>query len=150
MSDTNEILERARERALDSNLPYSGAVTPREAWLLCQALPNVRIVDVRTRPEWQFVGIVPEAELIEWQSYPLMQRNPDFMQQLKNRVDSECIVLFLCRSAVRSHEAALLAAEHGYSEAHNILEGFEGARNNQQQRGCLNGWKAAGLPWVNP
>lgn len=150
MSRTDEILKTARERAEDGNLPYSGAVTPREAWQLCQALPNVRIVDVRTRAEWQFVGIVPSAELIEWQSYPLMQHNPDFMQQLKSRVDSECVVLFLCRSAARSHEAAALAAVHGYSEAYNVLEGFEGDRNSHQQRGFLNGWKAAGLPWVNP
>lgn len=150
MSRTDEILKTARERAEDGNLPYSGAVTPREAWQLCQTLPNVRIVDVRTRPEWQFVGIVPGAELIEWQSYPLMQHNPEFMQQLKSRVDSECVVLFLCRSAARSHEAAALAAVHGYSEAYNVLEGFEGDRNSHQQRGLSNGWKAAGLPWVNP
>lgn len=150
MSHADEILRMAHERAEDENLPYSGAVTPGEAWQLCQALPNVRIVDVRTRAEWQFVGIVPGAELIEWKSYPHMNLNPDFMMQLENAVDSECVVLFLCRSAIRSHEAAELAARNGYSEAYNILEGFEGVRDSNQQRGKLNGWKVAGLPWVNP
>ncbi|SFN28917.1 thiosulfate sulfurtransferase [Formivibrio citricus] len=150
MSQAAQILELARERALDENLPYSGAVTPAEAWALYQALPNVRIVDVRTRAEWQFVGIVPDAELIEWKSYPLMNLNPDFLSQLKSKVDPECIVLFLCRSAYRSHEAAMLAAQHGYSEAYNVLEGFEGEKDAHQQRGRLNGWKSAGLPWVNP
>lgn len=150
MSEMQRILVRARERAEESDLPYSGAVTPAEAWALCQGLSNVRIVDVRTRAEWQFVGIVPDAELIEWKSYPLMTLNPDFMKQLKSRVDPECVVLFLCRSAVRSHEAAALAAAQGYCEAFNILEGFEGARNERQQRGYSNGWKAAGLPWLHP
>ena len=150
MSEMQKILLRARERAEENDLPYSGAVTPVEAWALCQGLPNVRIVDVRTRVEWQFVGIVPEAELIEWKSYPLMALNADFMTQLRSRVDPECVVLFLCRSAIRSHEAAALAAGQGYSEAFNVLEGFEGERNERQQRGYLNGWKAAGLPWLHP
>ncbi len=150
MSETSEILCRARERAEDEELPYSGAVTPNEAWRLYQVLPNVRIVDVRTHPEWQFVGIIPGAELIEWKRYPLMNQNPDFITQLKSKVDPECLVLFICRSAIRSHEAATLAAAHGYSEAFNVLEGFEGERDGSQQRGRLNGWKFAGLPWVNP
>lgn len=149
MSEAARILQQARERSEDNDLPYSGAVTPREAWVLLQSLPGVKIVDVRTQPEWQFVGVVPGSELIEWKRYPLMALNPDFMNRLKAVVDRENLVLFLCRSGVRSHEAAALAAQHGYTEAYNVLEGFEGDKDENQQRGRLNGWKAAGLPWVN-
>jgi len=149
MTEINQILQMARDRAEDADLPYSGAVTPAEAWQLFQQLPNVKIVDVRTQPEWQFVGVIPGSELIEWKSYPVMELNPRFLEQLKAKVDPENIVLFLCRSAVRSHEAAALAASHGFSEAYNILEGFEGDRDEHQQRGRRWGWKAAGLPWVN-
>lgn len=147
MSQSRQILDQARQRGLELKLPYSGAVTPAEAWTLLQSLPNVTLVDVRTHAEWQFVGIVPKAEMLEWQTYPLMERNPDFLTQLKNRVDPENVVLFLCRSGVRSHAAAELAASHGYSECFNILYGFEGDKDENQQRGFKNGWQAAGLPW---
>ena len=149
MSQSAHILQVARERGEDTGLPYSGALTPREAWALYQSLPGVKIVDVRTQPEWQFVGVVPGAELIQWKRYPLMEVNQDFLAQLKAAVDPERVVLFLCRSGVRSHEAAALAAQHGYTAAFNILEGFEGDKDQNQQRGRLNGWKAAGLPWIN-
>ena len=32
-------------------------------------------------------------------------------------------------------------------QAYNILEGFEGALNDQAQRGHLSGWRRQGLPW---
>lgn len=149
MSQSAKILQVARERSEEFDLPYSGAVTPEEAWTLIQSLPGVKLVDVRTQPEWQFVGVVPGSELIEWKRYPLMALNPDFLSRLKAAVDPENMVLFLCRSGVRSHEAAALAAQHGYTEAFNVLEGFEGDKDDLQQRGKLNGWKAAGLPWIN-
>lgn len=148
MSQFNEILENARSRAVSKGLPYSGEVTPSEAWTLLQALPNAKLVDVRTQAEWQWVGVVPEAELIEWKSYPGMASNPHFMVQLKAAVDPESVVLFLCRSGARSHDAAALAAQHGFSAAMNILEGFEGDKDAACQRGSKNGWQAAKLPWT--
>lgn len=147
MSQTAKILATAHQRAETGQLAYSGAVTPQEAWALLQALPNAKLIDVRTHAEWQLVGAVPGATLIEWQHYPQMERNEDFLTQLKNSIDPQDIVLFLCRSGVRSHAAAALAAAHGYSECFNILNGFEGDKDENQQRGHLNGWKAAGLPW---
>lgn len=148
MSQFNEILENARSRAVSKGLSYAGEVTPTEAWALLQAIPSAKIVDVRTSAEWQWVGVVPQAELIEWKSYPGMAANPHFMTQLKAAVDSEAIVLFLCRSGARSHDAAALAALHGYTAAMNILEGFEGDKDAAGHRGSKNGWQAAGLPWT--
>ncbi|UXY16185.1 rhodanese-like domain-containing protein [Chitiniphilus purpureus] len=148
MSEANVILQRARERAGQLGLPYSGALTPAEAHLLMQQPVGATVVDVRTAAEWQFVGIVPGAELIEWKRYPGMAPNPEFLAQLKQKVDPQRVVLFLCRSGARSHDAAALAASHGYAEAYNILEGFEGDRDAAQHRNTVNGWKAAGLPWV--
>lgn len=148
MSQFNEILENARGRAVSKGLSYAGEVTPTEAWALVQSIPNAKIVDVRTHAEWQWVGVVPGAELIEWKSYPGMVSNPHFLTQLKTAVDSEAVVLFLCRSGARSHDAAALAAEHGYTAAMNILEGFEGDKDAAGHRGSKNGWQAAGLPWT--
>lgn len=149
MSDSTTILQTARERGEDDDLPYCGTVTPAEAWYLFQHQPGVKIIDVRTRPEWQFVGIVPDAELIEWESYPHKQRNPNFLAQLRAKADPEGIVLFLCRSTRRAHEAAAFAAANGYAQVYTILEGFDGKPDANQQRGRRWGWKAAGLPWIN-
>jgi hypothetical protein len=60
-----DIFARADERKLLMGLPYAGAVTPAEAWAL-QGAGAARILDVRTEPEWQFVGHVPDVPLIEW------------------------------------------------------------------------------------
>ncbi len=148
MSQVNEILENARSRAVSKALPYAGEVTPAEAWALLQAVPSAKLVDVRTQAEWQWVGAVPNAELIEWKSYPGMASNPNFMAQLNATVDPESVVLCLCRSGARSHNAAALAAQHGYTAAMNILEGFEGDKDSAGHRGSKNGWQAAGLPWT--
>ncbi|MDN3578085.1 rhodanese-like domain-containing protein [Chitinimonas viridis] len=147
MSLTNEILQRAHSRAEEMKLPYSGALTPEEAHTLLSTLPTCKLVDVRTSAEWQFVGTPLHAVKIEWKSWPGMAANPNFMEQLKNQVDTEDALLFLCRTGGRSHEAAALAAANGYSECYNVLEGFEGDRNDAGQRGQVNGWKARGLPW---
>ncbi|SMC18021.1 thiosulfate sulfurtransferase [Andreprevotia lacus DSM 23236] len=148
MSQINAILQTAQQRAQAQQLPYSGALTPAEAHAVLQALPQARLVDVRSQAEWQFVGTVPGSAQIEWAHFPGMQPNPHFADQLKQQVDPQSVVLFLCRSGARSHNAAALAAQLGYGEAYNILEGFEGDKNADQHRNTVNGWKAAGLPWV--
>ena len=142
------ILSTARARGSELGLVYSGALLPAEAWALRQALPGAVIVDVRSAAEWQFVGVVPDALRIELRSYPGMVPNAAFVGQLQQQVDKSATVLFICRSGARSDEAARLAAEAGYAEVYNVLEGFEGDRDAQQHRGQLNGWKAAGLPWI--
>ncbi|MDK2122659.1 rhodanese-like domain-containing protein [Parachitinimonas caeni] len=147
MSQINQTLLAARQRAAAQNLPYSGALTPQEAHQLLQGLPAARLVDVRSAAEWQFVGQVPEALRIEWKTYPGMLPNPHFIEQLKQQADPEAVLLFLCRTGGRSHEAAAAAAASGYSECYNVLEGFEGDRDAEGHRGTVNGWKAHQLPW---
>lgn len=142
------ILAAAAVRGEQAGLAYRGAVLPAEAWALRQQLPGTVIVDVRSAAEWQFVGVVPDAVRIELRTYPGMVPNPGFVSQLQQQVDKAATVLFICRSGARSDEAARLAAEAGYSQVYNVLEGFEGDRDASQHRGQLNGWKAAGLPWM--
>lgn len=148
MGQLSAILELARQRGEAKNLPYAGEVTPREAWTLLTNAPGTVLVDVRTQAEWHWVGRVPNAVEIEWLSWPAMHRNEHFLAQLKRQVDPEAMVLFLCRSAQRSHHAAVLAAEHGWRNGYNILEGFEGDRDANGQRGHVGGWRNAGLPWT--
>ena len=146
--NVENILAAAAARGAQLGLAYRGAVSPAEAWALRQQLPGSVIVDVRSAAEWQFVGVVPDAVRIELRTYPGMVPNPGFVTQLQQQVDKSATVLFICRSGARSDEAARLAAEAGYSQVYNVLEGFEGDRDAAQHRGSVNGWKAAGLPWM--
>lgn len=150
MGVLNEILAQAKQRAVERGLDYAGALTPAEAWEVLQQAPGAKLVDVRSQAELEFVGRVPDAEHIEWSFYPGWQPNPDFMAQLKQQVDPEDIVIFMCRSGARSDKAARAAAAAGYPEAYNMLEGFEGDTNPEtRHRGEIGGWKAAQLPWIN-
>ncbi len=146
MSDLEAIRRTARERARQLNLPYAGALLPREAHALMQA--GARLVDVRTRAELDWVGRVPESVFVEWNAYPGGALNPSFLAQLAEVTAKEEPVMFLCRSGNRSHFAAIVATQAGWRECYNVLEGFEGDRDASQHRASVNGWKVAGLPWV--
>lgn len=150
MTQITEILATARERAAQMKLPYSGALTPQEAYLLMkEASPAAVLVDVRSHAEWDLTGTIPGSVQIEWKTYPGWHPNPHFLPALKSQVDPESLVMFICRTGGRSHQAAAAAMEAGFSNCYNVLEGFEGDLDKSvQQRGKLAGWKAAGLPWV--
>lgn len=135
-----DIFERAAERAREMGLPYAGAITPAEAHALREA-GAAAIVDVRTPGEWQHVGHVEGAPLIEWPRDGDEGKLTRFLAELRERYPPEQPLLFLCRSGVRSHYAAHLAARAGFAHTYNVLEGFEGAHDPR------SGWRGAGLPW---
>ncbi|GGX85252.1 rhodanese-like domain-containing protein [Massilia dura] len=147
---TNDILERARERG--NGLPYAGAVTPREAHELIRSNPTVRLIDVRTDAERDWVGRVAIAEAqhgaVQWSTYPGGVPNPEFIEQLAAVAGKDDVLLFLCRSGVRSRHAARLATENGFANSFDILEGFEGDKDGEGHRKSVGGWCKAGLPWV--
>jgi rhodanese-related sulfurtransferase len=148
MAPISELLAAARERAQQMSLPYSGALTPKEAYEILQHAPGARLIDVRTRAEIDWVGRIPGAVEIEWVGYPGGQPNPHFSEQLRHQVDPEALVMFICRSGVRSNAAAVAATGLGYAESFNVLEGFEGDKDAQGHRSTVGGWRHAGLPWV--
>lgn len=143
-----DILQKAADRARQMSLPYSGALTPAEAHEVWHNAPLAKLVDVRTRAEWDYVGRIPGAVEIELLTYPSNQPNPEFVAELESKVDKAAPVMFICRSGGRSHNAALLATQAGYRTAYNVLEGFEGDKDAQGHRNTAGGWRAAGLPWT--
>lgn len=146
MSDLKPIKRIARQRAEELKLSYSGALLPPEAYALMQA--GAKLVDVRTKAELEWVGRVPGAITVEWNTWPGGKPNPEFVAQLEAQVGKETPVMFLCRSGGRSHSAAIAAAQSGYLEAYNVLQGFEGDKGPDGHRNTLGGWRLAGLPWV--
>ena len=149
MNEQHQILQLAQNRGAENGLPYAGAVTPQEACELLQKNPEFLLIDVRTKAELALVGRVPSALNIEWAFYPGMVQNQDFAKQLSEKVATSKTLIFMCRTGGRSHNAAAVAASLGYTQAYNMLEGFEGEANSLNQRTMLNGWKHAGLPWTN-
>jgi rhodanese-related sulfurtransferase len=139
--EADAIFARAAARARKMALPYAGAVTPQEAYEL-QRGGEAQIVDVRTPPEWQFVGHVPNAPLVEWPREGGREKIEQFVREFRERFEPSDKLLLLCRSGVRSHYAAELLAQAGFQNAYNVLEGFEGEHGLGR-----NGWRAAGLPW---
>lgn len=122
------------------------------------ANPKAQLVDVRTNPEWSFVGVPDlsslgrKAHLIEWQTYPSMAVNPQFTAVAAATLDDvaadpDTPVFFICRSGARSRNAAIAMTNTGYLHAYNIAGGFEGDLDQEGHRGRNGGWKAAGLPW---
>jgi rhodanese-related sulfurtransferase len=137
----------------------AGNVSSEEAWEGLSAEPESVLVDVRTRPEWAFVGIPDlgaigkEVVLAEWQSYPGMTANAGFVDLLAAELERRGVgpgtaLYFICRSGVRSLAAAEAMAAAGFDRCFNVSGGFEGPLDEGRHRGVVGGWKAAGLPWI--
>jgi rhodanese-related sulfurtransferase len=144
----SQILKDAQSRARELQLTYEGALLPGEAYHLMQNTPNARLVDVRSAAERELVGTIPGAVEIEWATYPGWKPNPFFLTMLREQVDHESLVMFICRSGARSHHAAVAAQQAGFIDCYNVLQGLEGDRDKQTNQRRMNGWKMAGLPWI--
>ncbi|BBB66174.1 sulfurtransferase [Undibacterium sp. YM2] len=150
---TELTLQTARQRGQEQALPYAGAVSPQEAFALLQNDSKILLVDVRTNAERDWVGRVNINEAqhlaVQWSLYPGGTPNPDFLAQLQASVpDKASTILFLCRSGVRSRHGAKLATENGYTNCYDILQGFEGDKDEQGHRKTVGGWCQNGLPWL--
>lgn len=133
---------------------YAGDLTPVQAWEILELDPKAILVDVRTVPEWTFVGTPDLSSLhksvvkISWRIYPTMQINADFATQIEREVpDKTSPLLFICRTGGRSLDAAIAMTGKGYAKCYNIIDGFEGTTDAVSHRGTISGWKADGLPW---
>ena len=129
-------------------------VAPRDAWETLLRDPEAQLVDVRTQPEWAFVGLPDldeagkQAVLIPWQSYPTMQVDARFADRLREAgLTPDSKLYFLCRSGARSTAAAMAAQRAGFKHVYNVADGFEGPLDGEGHRGAAAGWKADGLPW---
>lgn len=144
---------------------YAGDVSPQDAWDLLRRDRAAVLVDCRSQAEWAFVGI-PDLSaagkrpvLVEWQGFspgtpdtggqPRMLPNRAFVQDLERAgVAKDAPVVFICRSGGRSRAAAIAMTQAGWQRCYNLAGGFEGAHDAAHHRGTSEGWKAAGLPWV--
>lgn len=133
---------------------------PDAVWQEMSSDKDAALVDVRTPPEWAFVGIPDlsalgrKAILAEWQRYPTMEFNADFAENIDHALagSNPSSVYFICRSGQRSRAAALHYMEVSEARSRtvrcvNVSEGFEGVLDEFGHRSQTNGWKCRGLPW---
>jgi rhodanese-related sulfurtransferase len=143
-----EELATIKAAAHSSGLTYAGGVPPALAWTLFSS-GRALLVDVRTGEERKFVGHVDASGHVAWATGTALTRNPRFVRELESKIGGkDAVVLLLCRSGKRSVLAAEAAAKAGFTNVFNVLEGFEGEIDAQQQRGKADGWRFHQLPWV--
>jgi len=141
----------------NSPLTYAGNLSPEDTWQRLQDDPTAILIDVRTPEEWAYVGIVDMTQIkrnavfVPWLFYPRMDINRNFVPQVLEAAkpqNEDTPLLLICRSGVRSAYAAHALTQMGYTQCYNVASGFEGDPNDDKHRGTINGWKVAGLPWV--
>ena len=112
------------------------------------------LVDVRTKPEWLFVG-VPDLQSLQkktlcvsWHVYPNMEINVNFESEiLESGINKQDAIFLICRSGNRSSDAAEFLTSRGFTNCFNVKDGFEGEIGPNHQRSTINGWKYSKLPW---
>ncbi len=134
---------------------YAGDLNAREAWRILEEDPEATLIDVRTVAEWVFVGLPDLSRLgkpvvcVQWQQWPQMAVDPEFVANVAAEgVERDRPLVLLCRSGHRSRDAAVALTAAGYGPCFNVADGFEGDLDATKHRGVRNGWKTAGLPWV--
>lgn len=130
---------------------HRGNIPPKEAYQRLQGNASAVLIDVRTQPEWTFVGVPAVERLVRlsWQVFPAMQVNEGFVADVeKLGLSKDTEILCICRSGARSSSAASALTDAGYSNCWNVAEGFEGDKDASGHRSSVNGWKFSGLPWV--
>lgn len=143
----------------ENTVGYAGDLLATDAYDLLAHDDLSTLVDVRSKAEWTFVGAPDLSTLsktplfIEWQSYPAMQVDPDFVSRLSAMLAGAGVkpgapLLFLCRSGARSRQSAIAMTSAGWAPCHNISDGFEGPLDSSRHRSIVGGWKAGNLPWA--
>jgi rhodanese-related sulfurtransferase len=138
---------------------YAGDLTATEAFQFLATDAASVLIDVRTQPEWSYVGIPDLSSIgktalfLEWQSFPSMQTDPDFAQRLSAKLEDAGVkagapLLFLCRSGARSRNAAIAMTLAGWGPCINVSDGFEGPLDPRRHRNAVSGWRAGNLPWA--
>lgn len=131
-------------------------VTPPEAYTLLQQNDQAVLVDVRSTMEYEYVGHPPEAVHVPVKEPPGWETRDEFVDELKNALQNrfktdvgleQRPLLMMCRSGKRSELAANMAAEAGFTDVYNIMEGFEGDKDANGHRNTINGWRFHQLPW---
>ena len=130
------------------------SITSVECFNKLSKISNSYLIDVRTQPEWEFIGVPDLSSLnkktifISWLVYPEMEINSYFKNQInESNIEKNDKLFLICRSGKRSFNAAKFLTACDYKHCFNVTDGFEGDKNTLSQRSTINGWKYNNFPW---
>jgi len=138
-------------------------VTAREAYEMWQAdSERVKVLDVRTFEEYVLIGHAEMAANVplafptyNWDANKgnySIAINTDFIAHVQERFNLDDTILTMCRSGGRSAMAVNAMAKAGFTQVHNIIDGFEGDKVDDPESvyhgmRMRNGWKNS-TPWT--
>ena len=131
-------------------------ISPLTAWEILKEDPGAVLIDVRSTMEYDYVGHPLGAINIPWKDAPEWRINKNFVESVeemllsRQEINTEIkslLLLLICRSGKRSHDAAEELLRHGFRSVYNVAEGFEGDRDDEKHRSTINGWRLHNLPW---
>lgn len=128
-------------------------IDPIEAQNILIRDPDARLIDVRSKVEFDYVGHPIRALHVPWKEFPDWNENPNFVATVNAVLEGDGnavkdgVLLMICRSGARSLKAGEALLHAGYTCIYNVEEGFEGDKDEHQHRGNINGWRFHGLPW---
>ncbi len=131
-------------------------IAPKTAWEILQNDAQAMLIDIRSDMEFLFVGHPKDAIHIPWINEPDWVVNRHFVAEVRklllgNIICSDkthcAMVILICRSGNRSHEAGKKLLEDGIKNVYHVNTGFEGELNDEHHRSSINGWRFDGLPW---
>ncbi len=121
---------------------------PKKAYKKLQDNPAAFLIDVRCEAENKFVGRPLNSILVPWLDEPDWEVDSQvFVSAIKRFIGESAPsteIILICRSGFRSNDAGRCLMDNGYT---NVLSGFEGDLDEQDQRGNVNGWRHDGMPW---
>jgi rhodanese-related sulfurtransferase len=138
-------------------------VTAREAYDMWKADPErIKVLDVRTFEEYVLIGHAEMAANVplafptyNWDAnkgnYSVVV-NTDYIAHVSERFQPDDTILVMCRSGGRSAMAVNALAKAGFTQVHNIIDGFEGDKVDDPEsiyfgKRMRNGWKNS-APWT--
>ncbi|MCG8378390.1 MAG: rhodanese-like domain-containing protein [Proteobacteria bacterium] len=131
-------------------------LTPPEASNMLANKTGALLIDVRSTMEYDYVGHPLNSIHIPIKEPPGWEVDTGFVDKVRKKLVEHEIneptledtpLLLLCRSGKRSELAAQLLEKDGFKELYNVIEGFEGDKDENGHRNTLNGWRYHKLPW---
>jgi rhodanese-related sulfurtransferase len=143
-------------------------ISPQDTQALIKQSNNILFIDVRDPVEIMFIGFTDEVDLnipylmvdrSQWDTQKKrfrLYKNPDFISQVKTALiaqglDETATIITMCRSgSERGLPSAKFLKENGFTNAHYVINGFQGAKVKEGEKTGLrvkNGWQNEGLPW---
>ena len=137
-------------------------ISPVEAYkMLKDNLEHTFLIDIRTRPEYEFVGHLPLAYNIPYEFWTPEgnKKNSNFVEDVSEKFRKDDVLIIMCRSGDRSRLACEDLEKASFKHVFDVPAGFEGKK--VENKGSIyygyhrriNGWQHDGLPYtynINP